>query len=132
MTGPPSEITGLDESPSRKQKRKNSQLLAKSEDEVQSADKEGAGSTSEDEEDGEGAELGEASANEGPEGGARLMEEEEKAEGVVKLSVYRAYWRAVGVCLAPTVLLSLFLMQGKPHTHTHKHIASQILVHCLY
>ena len=33
--------------------------------------------------------------------------------GVVKLEVYKVYWHAVGKCLAPTVLLALFLMQGE-------------------
>ena len=42
----------------------------------------------------------------------QLVQEEEKDEGVVKLDVYKSYWLAVGSCLAPLVLLSLFLMQG--------------------
>ena len=42
-----------------------------------------------------------------------LVEEEEKETGVVKLEVYKSYWRAVGGCLAPSVLLALFLMQGE-------------------
>ena len=42
-----------------------------------------------------------------------LVEEEEKETGVVKLEVYKSYWRAVGGCLAPSVLIALFLMQGK-------------------
>ena len=41
-----------------------------------------------------------------------LVEEEEKETGVVKLEVYKSYWRAVGGCLAPSVLIALFLMQG--------------------
>lgn len=41
-----------------------------------------------------------------------LVKEEEKEEGVVKFSVYWAYWMSVGMILAPLVLLSLFLMQG--------------------
>ena len=41
-----------------------------------------------------------------------IMEQEEKEKGVVKLAVYSAYWKAVGSCLSPLVLLSLFLMQG--------------------
>ena len=42
-----------------------------------------------------------------------LVEEEEKETGVVKLGVYKSYWRAVGACLAPSVLVALFLMQGE-------------------
>ena len=45
-------------------------------------------------------------------GGDTLVEEEEKDTGVVKLHVYKAYWHAVGSCLALMVLLSLWFMQG--------------------
>lgn len=41
-----------------------------------------------------------------------LVKEEEKAVGVVSFSVYRAYWSAVGLFLAPLIMLSLLLMQG--------------------
>ena len=41
-----------------------------------------------------------------------LVQEEEQEKGVVKLLVYKSYWFAVGTCLAPLVLLALFLMQG--------------------
>ncbi|PIO32590.1 hypothetical protein AB205_0204560 [Aquarana catesbeiana] len=41
------------------------------------------------------------------------MGEEEKKEGAVSLQVYAAYWRAVGSCLAGSVLLALFFMQGR-------------------
>ena len=41
-----------------------------------------------------------------------LVKEEEKAVGVVSISVYWAYWSAVGLVLAPLILLALFLMQG--------------------
>ncbi|XP_021347494.1 multidrug resistance-associated protein 7-like isoform X1 [Mizuhopecten yessoensis] len=41
-----------------------------------------------------------------------LVGEEEKETGVVKLSVYKSYWRAVGKCLAPSVLLALLFMQA--------------------
>ncbi|XP_064623538.1 ATP-binding cassette sub-family C member 10-like [Lineus longissimus] len=41
-----------------------------------------------------------------------LVEEEEQETGVVRFHVYQSYWKAVGACLAPAVLLSLFLMQG--------------------
>ncbi|XP_072516288.1 ATP-binding cassette sub-family C member 10 [Salminus brasiliensis] len=40
------------------------------------------------------------------------MGEEQKATGGLALTVYRSYWRAVGGCMAFSVLLSLFLMQG--------------------
>ncbi|XP_018411207.1 PREDICTED: multidrug resistance-associated protein 7 [Nanorana parkeri] len=40
------------------------------------------------------------------------MGEEEKKEGAVSLQVYAAYWRAVGSCLAISVLLALFFMQA--------------------
>uniref|UniRef100_A0A8D2J1Z0 Multidrug resistance-associated protein 7 n=1 Tax=Varanus komodoensis TaxID=61221 RepID=A0A8D2J1Z0_VARKO len=42
-----------------------------------------------------------------------LKQEEEKKEGAVAFQVYRAYWLAVGSCLALSILLSLLLMQGK-------------------
>ncbi|XP_013401317.1 multidrug resistance-associated protein 7 [Lingula anatina] len=41
-----------------------------------------------------------------------LVQEEEKDTGIVKFHVYQAYWKAVGHCLAPLILISLFLMQG--------------------
>ena len=41
-----------------------------------------------------------------------LVKEEEKAVGVVSISVYAAYWSAVGYLLAPLIILALFLMQG--------------------
>ncbi|XP_015276967.1 PREDICTED: multidrug resistance-associated protein 7 [Gekko japonicus] len=41
-----------------------------------------------------------------------LKQEEEKKEGAVAFLVYRAYWLAVGSCLALCVLLSLLLMQA--------------------
>ena len=44
---------------------------------------------------------------------ARLTQEEEKEAGVVRMHVYKSYWRAVGSCLAPIVLLALALMQGE-------------------
>lgn len=47
-------------------------------------------------------------AEEGALGDVETME-----SGVVKLGVYRTYWSAVGGCLAPIVLVSLFFMQGK-------------------
>ncbi|XP_053408287.1 ATP-binding cassette sub-family C member 10-like [Mercenaria mercenaria] len=41
-----------------------------------------------------------------------LVEEEEKETGVVKLGIYKSYWKAVGGCLAPSVLTALFFMQA--------------------
>ena len=64
------------------------------------------------------------------------MKEEEKAVGVVSFSVYREYWAAIGLFLAPLILLSLSLMQGVCEyysttivcahacTHTHTHTSS--------
>ncbi|KAL3874278.1 hypothetical protein ACJMK2_037317 [Sinanodonta woodiana] len=42
----------------------------------------------------------------------KLVEEEEKETGNVKMTVYSAYWKSVGTCLASMVLLALFLMQA--------------------
>uniref|UniRef100_A0A8C6V259 ATP-binding cassette sub-family C member 10 n=1 Tax=Naja naja TaxID=35670 RepID=A0A8C6V259_NAJNA len=39
-------------------------------------------------------------------------QEEEKKEGAVAFKVYRAYWLAVGSCLALSILLSLLFMQA--------------------
>uniref|UniRef100_A0A670Y6C5 ATP binding cassette subfamily C member 10 n=1 Tax=Pseudonaja textilis TaxID=8673 RepID=A0A670Y6C5_PSETE len=39
-------------------------------------------------------------------------QEEEKKEGAVAFKVYRAYWLAVGSCLALSILFSLLLMQA--------------------
>uniref|UniRef100_A0A8C3IML1 ATP-binding cassette sub-family C member 10 n=1 Tax=Chrysemys picta bellii TaxID=8478 RepID=A0A8C3IML1_CHRPI len=41
-----------------------------------------------------------------------LQREEEKKEGAVAFQVYRAYWLAVGSCLALSILFSLLLMQA--------------------
>ncbi|XP_038251340.1 ATP-binding cassette sub-family C member 10 [Dermochelys coriacea] len=41
-----------------------------------------------------------------------LQQEEEKKEGAVAFQVYRAYWLAVGSCLALSILFSLLLMQA--------------------
>ncbi|NXB55079.1 MRP7 protein, partial [Leucopsar rothschildi] len=38
--------------------------------------------------------------------------EEEKKEGAVAFAVYKAYWMAMGSCLAISILFSLFLMQA--------------------
>ena len=48
---------------------------------------------------------------------AVLVKEEEKAVGVVSISVYCSYCSAVGVVLAPLILLALLLMQGTLHAH---------------
>ena len=41
-----------------------------------------------------------------------VIPSEERENGVVRLAVYKTYWMAVGKCLALSVLVSLFLMQG--------------------
>ncbi|XP_014111470.1 PREDICTED: multidrug resistance-associated protein 7 isoform X2 [Pseudopodoces humilis] len=41
-----------------------------------------------------------------------IHKEEEKKEGAVAFQVYKAYWMAMGSCLAISILFSLFLMQG--------------------
>ncbi|NXU52281.1 MRP7 protein, partial [Turnix velox] len=41
-----------------------------------------------------------------------VQKEEEKKEGAVAFQVYKAYWLAVGSCLALSILLSLLLMQA--------------------
>ena len=41
-----------------------------------------------------------------------LMTAEEKAVGTVALKVYKAYWLAIGGCLAFTILLFVVLMQS--------------------
>ncbi|KAI6071753.1 multidrug resistance-associated protein 7 [Aix galericulata] len=41
-----------------------------------------------------------------------LRKEEEKKEGAVAFHVYKAYWLAVGSCLALSILFSLLLMQA--------------------
>ncbi|NWY02623.1 MRP7 protein, partial [Nothoprocta ornata] len=41
-----------------------------------------------------------------------LHQEEEKKEGAVAFQVYKAYWLALGSCLALSILFSLFLMQA--------------------
>ena len=42
--------------------------------------------------------------------------EEERERGVVRAGVYTSYWRAVGVCLSPAVLLAVLLMQASRNT----------------
>ncbi|XP_039574916.1 ATP-binding cassette sub-family C member 10 isoform X1 [Passer montanus] len=41
-----------------------------------------------------------------------IHKEEEKKEGAVAFQVYKAYWMAMGSCLAISILFSLFLMQA--------------------
>ncbi|XP_041456122.1 ATP-binding cassette sub-family C member 10-like [Lytechinus variegatus] len=43
--------------------------------------------------------------------GKKVVDEEEKEEGVVKSEVYQWYWNAMGNTLASIILLTLFLMQ---------------------
>lgn len=45
--------------------------------------------------------------------------EEEKKEGAVAFQVYKAYWLAVGSCLALSILFSLLLMQGETLAQQH-------------
>ncbi|NXK54352.1 MRP7 protein, partial [Chauna torquata] len=45
-----------------------------------------------------------------------LHKEEEKKEGAVAFQVYKAYWLAVGSCLALSILFSLLLMQASRNT----------------
>ena len=42
-----------------------------------------------------------------------LVDEEEREKGTVKLSVYKAYWKAYGDCLASWIFIFLALSQGK-------------------
>ncbi|CAL1534987.1 unnamed protein product [Lymnaea stagnalis] len=44
--------------------------------------------------------------------GNNLVQEEDQEKGAVKGFVYKTYWRAVGSCLSPLVLVTLFLMQA--------------------
>ena len=48
-----------------------------------------------------------------------LVQEEEREVGVVAVSVYLAYWTAVGTFLAPAIFLALFLMQGSCYSHQY-------------
>jgi len=58
----------------------------------------------------------------------KLVGEEEKETGVVKMSVYKAYWKAVGNLIAPIVLCSLLLMQGTYHCFYTKYIIITIVM----
>ncbi|XP_014663259.1 PREDICTED: multidrug resistance-associated protein 7-like [Priapulus caudatus] len=44
--------------------------------------------------------------------GEVLVQDEEKEVGVVKMQIYLVYWKAVGHCLAASVLFSLLFMQA--------------------
>ena len=46
------------------------------------------------------------------EGAGKIIEEEEKREGAIKLRVFKAYWNAIGYCLASTVIILYVLRQG--------------------
>lgn len=48
-----------------------------------------------------------------------LFHKEEKKEGALDFQVYKAYWLAMGSCLALSILLSLLLMQGEAMTQEH-------------
>lgn len=47
-----------------------------------------------------------------------IHKEEEKKAGAVDFQVYKAYWLAVGSCLALSILFSLLLMQGEGSSKT--------------
>ncbi|NXA64135.1 MRP7 protein, partial [Mohoua ochrocephala] len=54
----------------------------------------------------------EAEAEESTQNNNLIHKEEEKKEGAVAFQVYKAYWLAMGSCLAVSILFSLFLMQA--------------------
>ncbi|KAM6355278.1 ATP-binding cassette sub-family C member 10 [Podargus strigoides] len=54
----------------------------------------------------------EAEAEESTQTNHLIHKEEEKKEGAVAFQVYKAYWLAVGSCLALSILFSLLLMQA--------------------
>lgn len=55
----------------------------------------------------------ETEAEESTQNNHLIHREEEKKEGAVAFQVYKAYWLAVGSCLALSILFSLLLMQGE-------------------
>ncbi|NXJ16927.1 MRP7 protein, partial [Odontophorus gujanensis] len=59
-----------------------------------------------------GQEVIETEAEESLQDKCLLQKEEEKKEGAVDFQVYKAYWLAMGSCLALSILLSLLLMQA--------------------
>ncbi|NXP50331.1 MRP7 protein, partial [Heliornis fulica] len=54
----------------------------------------------------------ESEADESTQNSHLIHKEEEKKEGAVTFQVYKAYWQAVGSCLALCILFSLLLMQA--------------------
>ncbi|NXE31604.1 MRP7 protein, partial [Ptilorrhoa leucosticta] len=54
----------------------------------------------------------ETEAEESTQNNNLIHKEEEKKEGAVAFQVYKAYWLAMGSCLAISILFSLFLMQA--------------------
>lgn len=52
-----------------------------------------------------------------------ILQDEERSEGTVKLDVYSAYWKAVGLYVTPIILASLLLMQ------TSKNVCDWWLAH---
>ncbi|NXL30014.1 MRP7 protein, partial [Glaucidium brasilianum] len=54
----------------------------------------------------------ETEADESTQNNHLIHKEEEKKEGAVAFQVYKAYWMAVGSCLALSILFSLLLMQA--------------------
>uniref|UniRef100_A0A8D0EXE4 Multidrug resistance-associated protein 7 n=1 Tax=Strix occidentalis caurina TaxID=311401 RepID=A0A8D0EXE4_STROC len=61
----------------------------------------------------------ETEADESTQNNYLIHKEEEKKEGAVAFQVYKAYWMAVGSCLALSILFSLLLMQGKAVAQQH-------------
>ncbi|NXS91481.1 MRP7 protein, partial [Jacana jacana] len=57
-------------------------------------------------------EVTETEAEESTQNNHLIHKEEEKKEGAVAFQVYKAYWLAVGSCLALSILFSLLLMQA--------------------
>lgn len=111
LSGPPSELNDVDFDATAKRRAYPRQRHSMSEDRMDGEEDFDSDEEEEEEEEGRGP------PQEEPDHGANLMEEEERAEGVVKLAVYSAYWKAVGACLSPMVLLALFLMQGTLDFH---------------
>ncbi|NXP80221.1 MRP7 protein, partial [Ramphastos sulfuratus] len=54
----------------------------------------------------------ETEAKESTQNNHHIHKEEEKKEGTVAFRVYKAYWLAMGTCLALSILFMLFLMQA--------------------
>ncbi|NWX23536.1 MRP7 protein, partial [Aegotheles bennettii] len=58
----------------------------------------------------------ETEAEESTQNNHLIHKEEEKKEGAVAFQVYKAYWQAVGSCLALSILFSMLLMQASRNT----------------